>query len=127
MLDAFSLKGKTGLVTGGGEVLQPVLYGLAIEAATGETVESARLFFCTRRGGFGERPVAMDPLARERGLEVLRQIDTAMDEGFLPPAPREGACRFCDFVGVCGPHEETRVHRKDQRPLRALTVLRQQP
>ncbi len=116
-----------GLVTGGGEVLQPVLYGLAIEAATGETVESARLFFCTRRGGFGERPVAMDPLARERGLEVLRQIDTAMDEGFLPPAPREGACRFCDFVGVCGPHEETRVHRKDQRPLRALTVLRQQP
>ena len=116
-----------GLIIGGGEVLQPVLYSLAVEAVTGEQVESARLSFCTRRGGFGERPVAMDRLARERGLEVLRQIDSSIDEGFLPPAPRDGACRFCDFIEVCGPHEEARVRRKDQHPLRALTDLRQQP
>lgn len=116
-----------GLIVGGGETLQPVLYSLAVERATGEPVESARLSFCTSRGGFANRTVIMNHRAREHGLAVLQQVDRAIEAGLLPPAPRDGACQYCDFRDVCGPHEETRAARKDQRPLRGLLELRRLP
>jgi CRISPR/Cas system-associated exonuclease Cas4 (RecB family) len=115
------------MIVGGGETLQPVLYSLAVERATGEPVERARLSFCTSRGGFANRTVIMNRVAREHGQAVLQQIDRAIESGVLPPAPREGACLYCDFRDVCGPHEETRVERKDQRPLRGLLELRRLP
>ena len=118
---------QAGLIVGGGEVLQPVLYSLAVEAVTGDVVDGARLSFCTRRGGFTVRSVALDRRAREHGLDTLRHIDEAIATGFLPPAPREGACAYCDFRDVCGPHEETRVAHKHQRPLGPLLEMRQQP
>ena len=116
-----------GMIVGGGETLQPVLYSLAVERATGEPVERARLSFCTSRGGFANRTVIMNRVAREHAETVLQQIDRAIESGVLPPAPREGACLYCDFRDVCGPHEETRVARKDQRPLRGLLELRRLP
>ncbi len=118
---------KAGLIVGGGETLQPVLYSLAVEHATGESVDRARLFFCTSRGGFNERGVAMDRHARDHGLAVLLEIDRSIEAGFLPPAPRERACQYCDFRDVCGPHEVTRVARKDQGPLGGLLDLRRIP
>jgi CRISPR/Cas system-associated exonuclease Cas4 (RecB family) len=101
-----------GFIVGGGEQLQPVLYGMAVEQALGRSVESARLFYCTAAGGFAERAVALGPMERRHGLEVLEIIDRAVGDGCLAPVPREGACRWCDFREVCGPNEERRSARK---------------
>ena len=115
------------MVIGGGEILQPVLYALAVEAALGAQVEEARLFFCTARGGFGERVVKNDVRVRTLGRQVLETIDGAIGRGFLPPAPRAEACLHCDFHLVCGPHEEERVRRKESQPLADLAALRARP
>ena len=50
---------KPGMVVGGGEVLQPVLYALAVEAALKRPVTESRLFYCTAKGGFAERVVLL--------------------------------------------------------------------
>lgn len=113
------------LVVGGGEVLQPVLYALAVEAALGVPVRDARLSFCTSRGGFSEKVVPFDVRSRTAALEVLAQIDRAIASGRFHPAPRERACGYCEFRPVCGPYEEERVGRKD--PLPDLDALRGRP
>jgi hypothetical protein len=118
---------RWNLLTGGGEVLQPVLYSLAAEALLGQRVVEGRLFYCTREGGFGERVVRMDERARGAGLGVLETIDRAVTGGFLPPAPRARACDYCDFREVCGPWEERRARGKDQGPLAGLDELRSSP
>jgi CRISPR/Cas system-associated exonuclease Cas4 (RecB family) len=115
---------RDGMVLGGGEVLQPVLYGLAVEKLLGPVVES-RLSYCTSTGRFTERVVPMDPYAREAGLQVLAIVDDSVEKGMLVPAPREGRCNWCDFRVVCGPNEELRSSRK--RPLEDLLRLRGMP
>ena len=112
------------LVVGRGEVLQPVLYGLAVEEALQRPVASSRLFFCTAAGTFTTRSVALGERERRSGLEVIEVIDRAFEAGCLLPAPREGACRWCDFRQVCGPWEETRIKRKDPAKLADLEALR---
>ncbi len=112
------------VIVGGGEVLQPVLYGMALETALGRPVEAGRLFYCTLAGRYEKRTVALDAKARQHGVEVLEIIDRGVEQGTLPPAPREGACQYCDFRVVCGPDEERRIARKDQRPLADLLHLR---
>ncbi len=112
------------LIVGRGEVLQPVLYGLAVEQALGRPVGTSRLFFCTVDGMFTTRPVQLGESQRRQGLEVLEVIDRALETGALLPAPRQGACRWCDFRPVCGPWEETRVRRKDESRLADLEALR---
>jgi ATP-dependent helicase/nuclease subunit B len=116
-----------GLIVGGGGTLQPVLYSLAVEAATGEPVVEGRLFFCTAAGGFAERVVKIDTNARRSGREVLAIIDRSIECGFLPPAPHDDACSWCDFRDVCGPYEAIRVKRKDPRPLGDIEALRGLP
>ena len=113
-----------GTVTGNGEKLQPVLYSLAIEAIQKITVGEARLSFPTSAGGFSQFVIPITQDSREQGLEVLRIIDNAIACGFLPPAPREKGCDYCDFRRVCGPYEERRVIKKDQTPLEDLFRLR---
>ena len=61
---------KERMVVGHGEVLQPVLYGLAVEQALGRPVQTSRLFFCTLPGGFTARPVSLRPQERRQGIEV---------------------------------------------------------
>jgi CRISPR/Cas system-associated exonuclease Cas4 (RecB family) len=116
-----------GLTVGGGETLQPVLYGLAVEAALGQPVAEARLSFCTSRGGFTERVVPLGQGQRRKGLEVLEIVDRALQSGTLVPSPKEGACRWCDFGAICGPHEETRTATKDATVLGDLLSLRKLP
>ena len=113
-----------GVMVGGGEALQPVLYAMALEIALGRPVEAGRLFYCTLAGRYEERIVPLDAHARRTGNEVLEIIDRAVEHGTLPPAPREGACQYCDFRTVCGPDEERRIARKDQRPLADVLYLR---
>jgi CRISPR/Cas system-associated exonuclease Cas4 (RecB family) len=116
---------KRNLVVGGGEMLQPVIYGLAVEHLLGARVVESRLYYCTRAGGFSERRVPLTGEARGRGVEVLGLVDRAIAAGFLPPAPRARACGICDFRDVCGPHEEIRVKLKDQARLEELRALRE--
>jgi len=118
---------REGMVVGGGETLQPVLYGLAVEQTVGRPVHESRLSFCTTVGRYEQRAVTLDDNARRRGAEVLEIIDRAIEIGSLPPAPRRGACQWCDFRVVCGPWEERRAAVKDQAPLADLAALRRLP
>ena len=118
---------KERMVVGSGEVLQPVLYGLAVEQVLGRRVRSSRLFFSTVAGAFGSRSVGLGDHERRQGLEVLEIVDRALEAGELIPAPRAGACRWCDFRDVCGPWEETRLRRKDEARLADLEALRRLP
>jgi CRISPR/Cas system-associated exonuclease Cas4 (RecB family) len=116
-----------GMIVGGGEVLQPVHYSLAVGALRGEAVDEARLSFTTAAGAYEERTVTLNDAARAAGLEVLRIIDGAVEHAFLPAAPKEKACDWCDFRVVCGPYEELRAKYKDSASLAALVRLRSMP
>ena len=118
---------KRNLVVGGGEMLQPVIYGLAVERLLAARVVASRLYYCTRAGGFSERVVPLSAEARGRGPAVLGVIDRAIAAGFLPPAPRARACGICDFRDVCGPHEEIRIKLKEQARIDELRALRDWP
>lgn len=120
-------RGKDCMEIGGGAVLQPVLYGLALEAATGQHVAQGRLYFATSDGGYRDVCIDLTPHARRAGVEALEIIDRAVETGFLPPAPAENACSWCDFRSVCGPSVERRVQRKSSEPLEDLMALRRKP
>jgi hypothetical protein len=111
-------------VIGGGAILQPVLYSLAVEQALGDHVGFGRLFYCTAAGGFTDHHIAIGDTSRRVGLEALEIIDRAIELGFLPAAPSSGACAWCDFRAVCGPHEEERIRRKSADRLGDLLALR---
>lgn len=115
------------ILVSGGAVLQPVLYGLAVEAALDRPVGRGRLFYCTSAGGFRARDIALDARARAAGLEVLQVIDRAIEGGFLAAAPTEQACGRCDFRPVCGSNVSRRVDRKPQGRLADLVALRSRP
>ncbi len=115
-------KNRTTIATivEGGRVLQPVLYAVALEALTGQTVDEGRLSYCTAAGGFTERRIALDDPIRRRGLEVLEIIDRAVEHGTLAAKPGavagHAACEYCDFRAVCGPDEPSRTTRKPAVP-----------
>ncbi|MGH9632442.1 MAG: PD-(D/E)XK nuclease family protein, partial [Bryobacteraceae bacterium] len=112
------------LCTGKGEVLQPVLYGLALEALGHATPVSASLSWATLRGGFRSDHIKMDVEARTRIVQVLRAIESYLNRGFLPAAPRADACRNCEYLPVCGPWEEARLDLKDHGELKTLQEIR---
>ena len=114
-------------VIGGGATLQPVIYGLAVEQILGRPVSAGRLFYCTAAGGFTEHPVPLSDANRRAGLEALEIIDRAIELGFLPAAPAERACTWCDFRPVCGPDEAAHVKRKPADLLADLAALREMP
>jgi CRISPR/Cas system-associated exonuclease Cas4 (RecB family) len=114
-------------VIGGGSILQPVLYGLAIEQALKQPVAVGRLFYCTASGNFTDHPIPLNESNRRAGLEALEIVDRAIELGFLPAAPAERACTWCDFRPVCGPDERSRVARKMTEKLGDLEALRGMP
>jgi ATP-dependent helicase/nuclease subunit B len=114
-------------VIGGGSILQPVVYGLAVEKILDRPVAAGRLFYCTAPGGFMERVIPLDETSRRAGIVALEIIDRAIELGFLPPAPADRACTWCDFRTVCGPDEARHVARKPADPLGDLNALREMP
>jgi ATP-dependent helicase/DNAse subunit B len=112
------------VVVGGGAVLQPVLYSVAVEQGLGKRVVKGRLFYCTTAGGFAERPIDINDYSKGQAIRVLELIDGAVERGFLVASPAERACTWCDFRPVCGPREEDRVKRTNKAPIRELEDLR---
>ena len=112
------------MIVAGGEALQPLLYGLALEAATGQPVVEGRLWFCTAAGEFAERSVPLTETTRRIGLEVLEIVDRAVEHATLAPYPKDGACDWCDFKVVCGTGEERRTARKAAGRFPDLDALR---
>ena len=68
-----------------------------------------------------------DQQARDSAQQVADTIGAALREPFLPAAPADGACRWCDYQVVCGPYEQLRTARKWEQPLEPLTALRELP
>lgn len=117
---------KEGVVVGGGGVLQPLLYALACERVLPGPVTEGRLWYCTATGEYTERIVPADRTGRDALAAVVRIIDDALSQGFLPAMPQERACTFCDYRRVCGPYEEVRTQRKPLErgePLRRLRAM----
>jgi CRISPR/Cas system-associated exonuclease Cas4 (RecB family) len=112
-------------VVGGGGLLQPVLYALALEKMFPDTrVEVGRLYYCTSAGGFEEVQIPLDAEARSAAQELAEVVGGALTEGFLPAAPAPGACEYCEYRPVCGPYEETRLGKKSKDRLVPLERLR---
>jgi ATP-dependent helicase/nuclease subunit B len=110
---------------GGGTILQPLLYAMALAAKSGEPVATGRLFYCTQRGGYTETEIRVTATAQSHAERVLDAIDTAVASGFLVSAPTPGACERCDYRLVCGPYEEQRASRKSK--LMPLLQIREMP
>lgn len=117
-------RSSVDLIVGGGSVLQPVLYSVAVERGLGKKVAAGRLFYSTTAGGFAECEIPINDYTRTQGLMVLTLVDKAIEAGFLPAAPAERACAWCDFRPVCGPREEERLRRKNKDRLAELAALR---
>src|SRR6185295_3700418 len=83
------------LIVGGGAVLQPVLYSVAVSQGLGKKVVKGRLFYSTTVGGFVEHEIPINDYTRGQGLQVLTIIDRSVELGFLPAAPAERACTWC--------------------------------
>jgi CRISPR/Cas system-associated exonuclease Cas4 (RecB family) len=115
------------VIIGGGAVLQPVLYGMAVEAALRRPVSVGRLFYCTATGSYTEHPIPVNERTRAAGLEALEVIDRAIETGFLAAAPAEEACGRCDFRPVCGADVFRRIGRKPKDRLADLLALRSRP
>ncbi len=120
-------RAANGVVIGGGEMLQPVLYALACEQLLPEPVESGRLYYCTAAGGYEERVVPLDDGGPRRRGRGRRDVERALSAGFLPAAPASAACTYCDYRPVCGPYEEVRQRRKPADRLADLARLRSMP
>ena len=123
-------RSKENLEFGGGEMLQPSLYAMAVEHVFPELkVRESVLSYCTATGGFTRRVVRIDDPLRQRAAEVLAAIDDAIAYGFLPPAPRKDACSWCDFRAVCGPYEESRwlLKKEERQGMTDLVWLRGLP
>ncbi|HET6893213.1 MAG TPA: PD-(D/E)XK nuclease family protein, partial [Pyrinomonadaceae bacterium] len=114
-------------VVGGGKHLQPLLYALACEKLLGPKVESGRLYYCTADGGYEERIVPLNEDSLQKLTSVLVAIRQSLADGFLPAAPEDDACVWCDFLAVCGAFEEMRTRNKPNDRLVQLKGLRKLP
>src|SRR5207245_5546347 len=105
-----------------------VLYALVVEKMLPEVpVQSGRLYFCTSDGGYAARTVPLDRVARSAAATLADVLEGSLKDGFLPAAPRDGACEWCDFLAICGPNEERRAGRKTQDRLEQIARLRTTP
>ena len=113
-------------IIGGGKTLQPVLYALVLEKMlAGEVIDGGNLYYCTSVGGYSRFDIPLDEEARESAKVVADTLGAALTEGFLPAAPGEDECKWCDYAVVCGPYEEARTKHKPKERLIGLRKLRE--
>ncbi len=116
--------GRAPMYTGGGAVLQPLLYSLAIQQILETPVECGTLLFATQRGGYKSFECKNDERGGRELQLVLVTIDRMIENGFVPAAPQAKACDYCDYQAVCGPREPLRVARKHREELDPLNEIR---
>ena len=122
------VRAEDGVVIGGGKVLQPALYALALEKLFPEaTVEAGRLWYCTHTGDYTEVMVPLDARTRASAGLAIKTVGDALAQGFFPAAPAAKECEWCDYRSICGDGEELRASRKSPEPLVALNLLRSEP
>ncbi|MGH7925149.1 MAG: PD-(D/E)XK nuclease family protein, partial [Candidatus Binatus sp.] len=121
------VRAEKHFVIGGGKTLQPVLYALAAERVLGEQIYAGRLYYCTAAGGYEERVVEMNEQARQSARDFVAIVKESLEAGFLPAAPDDRECDWCDYKRVCGPYEERRSRIKPKVRLKSLTRLREMP
>ena len=116
-------------VVDGGRVLQPVVYGLALEALLeGQTVFSGRLSFCTSTGGFTQYEIPLLANARRAGARSARDHRSRRSNAARSRRVRRRTpARYCDFEVVCGRQEERRTGRKARELFEDLIALREMP
>ena len=91
-------------VIGGGAMLQPVLYSLAVEQALGHDGAVGPPVLLHAAGGFADHPIPLNDAnraQRPRGAGDHRSRDRA--RASCRRRPPERACTWCDFRPVCGP------------------------
>ena len=114
---------KDGLMLGGGEVLQPLLYALVLEKMFPEHhVTGGRLYYCSSQAGFMEVTVPLKDQTRTEMTLMKSALDESFEHTMFVAAPTEGRCRYCDYQVICGSSEEERV--RQLRPPRNLPNLR---
>ncbi len=123
------VRAEQGMRIGGGETLQPVLYALVLEKLlTNEKPIGGRLYYCTAAGAYTEVEVPLDAEAREGVQAIVKTMNDAFANGFLPAAPNSGpkkyGCDYCDYLPVCGPYEVQRTKKKNQKELGPLFQIR---
>lgn len=106
-------RAKRDAIIQGGELLQPVLYGLAAQKLfPDQRVVSGRLYYCTTAGAFQSHDVPLNDYTTQAARTLSEVVRDAFDTGRFPALPRADACQWCDYRTVCGPDEERRVRRK---------------
>ena len=92
-----------GLVVGGGETLQPVLYASRSSSCSAAGVERAAVVTAPRPAGSPSiRSRSRDEHRRGRDSRCWRSSIARSSTASLPQAPRKGACTWCDFRGCAG-------------------------
>jgi ATP-dependent helicase/DNAse subunit B len=106
-------RAKRDAVIQGGELLQPLLYGLAAKQIFPEAdVDVGRLYYCTTDGEFRTHEVPINEHTTGAAQVLSDVLGHAYSAGAFHALPRTGACAWCDYRTVCGPDEERRVRRK---------------
>jgi CRISPR/Cas system-associated exonuclease Cas4 (RecB family) len=91
----------------------------------GGTVGMGRLHYATIAQNYQAVDVPLNGFTRKRAEDVLRLVDGAVRDGFLPAAPRKDGCKGCEYLPVCGPYEEERAREhKSKVELKGLAELR---
>jgi CRISPR/Cas system-associated exonuclease Cas4 (RecB family) len=116
------------MVIGGGRTLQPALYALALEQLfPGTRVKEGRLYYSSFTGGFTAVGVPLDRVTRDSIKAVATTVGEAVRQGFLPAAPDDGECTWCDYLDVCDSSAERRAARKPADRIAPLVRLRGMP
>lgn len=111
------VRAKDETIIGGGKTLQPVLYALAIEQMLADAPGyEGRLYYCTSVGGYQSYAIPLDAIARDEAKIVADTVGDALTRGFLPAAPADGECQWCDYRSVCGPYEQERTKPNKGKP-----------
>jgi len=92
-----------------------------------EKIYAGRLYYCTATGGYEERVVEINDEARRAARDFVAIIKESLEAGFLPAAPDDRECDWCDYKRVCGPYEERRSKIKPSARLKSLKKLREMP